>query len=94
MLLPLHNGATKVALVKLGVLGGVNKIVDEVVHVLASVTCIVYVPAINALNTFDPWFVPPLMLYWYNTVPPVAVTVMLPLLLGTHVGFTLAKLVI
>ena len=35
----------------------------EVVQLFASVTTIVYEPAIRFVNTFEPWLAPPLMLY-------------------------------
>jgi hypothetical protein len=92
LLLPLHNGCVKIALLKVGPTGVAGVIVVVLVQPFTSVTVIMYVTpgakfdALPVVALIEPDGTVGAILYTFVPLPPVDVTVAVPLLLGTHVG--------
>jgi len=86
--LELHNGLLLAVIVAFNTAGSVNVTFAVVVHPFASVTVTVYEPAAKPLAVAE---VPPegAHEYVYEPVPPLAVTVALPVLPPLHNGLEL-----
>ena len=92
LLLPLHKGCVKLALVKEGATGVAGVIDVVLVQPFTSVTVMIYVTpgakfeALPVVALIEPEGTVGAMLYTLVPLPPVDVTVAVPLLLGTQVG--------
>lgn len=95
LLLPLHKGCVTEALVITGDTGVAGVIVVVLVHPFISVTVMVYVTpgakfdASPVVALIEPDGTVGAIVYTFVPLPPVDVTVAVPLLLGTHVGTVL-----
>jgi hypothetical protein len=95
LLLPLHKGWVNVALLITGDTGVAGVIVVVLVHPFISVTVMVYVTpgakfdALPVVELIEPDGTVGAMVYTFVPLPPVDVTVAVPLLAGTQVGTVL-----
>ena len=95
LLLPLHNGCVTEALVITGDTGVAGVIEVVLVHPFISVTVMMYVTpgakfeALPVVELIEPDGTVGAIEYTFEPLPPVDVTVAVPLLLGTHVGTVL-----
>ena len=95
LLLPLHNGCVTEALVITGDTGVAGVIEVVLVHPLISITVMMYVTpgakfeAVPVEELIEPDGTVGAIEYTFEPLPPVDVTVAVPLLLGTHVGSVL-----
>ena len=95
LLLPLHNGCVTEALVITGDTGVAGVIEVVLVHPLISITIMMYVTpgakfeAVPVEELIEPDGTVGAIEYTFEPLPPVDVTVAVPLLLGTHVGSVL-----
>ena len=92
LLLPLHKGWVNVALLITGDTGVAGVIEVVLVHPFISVTVMMYVTpgakfdALPVVELIEPDGTVGAIEYTFEPLPPVDVTVAVPLLLGTHVG--------
>lgn len=95
LLLPLHNGCVTEALLITGDTGVAGVMVAVLVHPLLSVTVMVYVTpgakfeALPVVALIEPDGTVGAIEYTFVPLPPVDVTVAVPLLAGTQVGTVL-----